>query len=342
MNGTSTAETRTASSYSHVLHAQPTRSSSAPWHVLGMMDLGGRLTSILDEATALKEAARVGPLPPLLAGRAVAMIFEKNSTRTRVSFEVGIQKLGGIVTILDAQSSQLGRGESLEDTALVLSRYVDAIVYRAKDHVACSALAEHARVPVINALTDVEHPCQALADLMALREHLEATTDPGLAGKTFAYVGDGNNVCHSYMLAAPMVGMDIAVATPPGYGPSAEVVQQAQGLAAAAGTTVTVCHEPMQAVTGAIAVATDTWVSMGSEADEAERLESFAGYTVDDALLDQAHPDAAFLHCLPGHWGFEATHEVAHGPRSLILDEAENRMWVQMALLVHLLRVGSR
>lgn len=219
----------------------------------------------------------------------------------------------------------------------MLSRYVDALVYRAKDHASAVELAAHSTVPVVNALTDLEHPCQILADLQTLDEHWNGTHGEALAGKTLAYIGDGNNMCHSYMLAAPYVGMDIQIATPPGYGPDPAVYAVAKALAERFGTRILLTHDVHIAVAGAHAVATDTWVSMGDEEDMNQRLSAFQGYTIDDALINEAHPDAVFMHCLPGHWGQEATHEVAHGPRSLILDQAENRMWAQMALLAHLI-----
>lgn len=303
----------------------------APVHVAGMRDLEGRIHRILDLAKRLQ--AHDGRLPRLLDGKAVLLVFEKHSTRTRVSFEIGLQRLGAIVTSLDGATSQMARGESAEDTAQVLSRYADAIVYRARDHDAFRAIAQHATVPVINALTDLEHPCQVLADWMALQGAVGT-----LRGKRFAYVGDGNNMCHSYLLGAPLMGMDVAVACPPGHGPDGDIVAQAKFLASKAGTKVRVTTDPAAAVQGAHAVATDTWINMGDEGEEAERLAAFQGYTVDDELMALAAPGAKFLHCLPGHWGQEATHAVAHGPRSLIYDQAEDRMWVQMALIVDLLR----
>ncbi len=297
-----------------------------------MGDLEGHVHAILETAHKLKAQSAAGNLPKLLAGKTVLVIFERNSTRTRVSFEVGIQKLGGIVSILDAATSQLGRGESIEDTAQVLSRYADAIVYRASSHDNATEMARHATIPVVSALTDLEHPCQILADWMTLEEHLGP-----LSGKTFTYIGDGNNMCHSYLLGAPLVGMDVRIACPAGYGPKWSVVEQAEALATRAGTDVLLTQDPTEAVQGSHAIATDTWISMGNEAEEKQRLADFAGFCVDDALMEQAAPGSKFLHCLPGHWGHEATHELAHGPRSVIYDQAENRMWAQMALLVHLL-----
>ncbi len=301
--------------------------------VLGMADVEPYLDALLAEALGLKASAKRGPLPALLSGKAILMIYEKTSTRTRVSFEVGVQRLGGIAINLDAQTSQLSRGESIEDTAQVLSRYGDALVYRAKSHDNLEALARYATVPVVNALTDAEHPCQILADWMTLREHLG-----NLRGKTFAYVGDGNNMLHSYLLGAPMMGMNIQVATPKGYDADADVVERARALAEKHGTTISFHRKPELALRGAHAVATDTWVSMGDEAEELQRTKAFAGYTLTEEMVAQhAAPGALFLHCLPGHWGQEATYELAHGPRSVIYDEAENRMWAQMALLVRLL-----
>ena len=301
--------------------------------VLGMEDTKAYLGALLQEAAQLKAQAKRGPLPPLLAGKAILMVYEKNSTRTRISFEVGIQRLGGIAVNLDAQTSQLSRGESIEDTARVLSRYGDCLVFRANRHESVQALADHATVPVVNALTDKEHPCQVLADWMTLLEHFG-----DLRGKTFCYVGDGNNMAHSYLLGAPLVGMDVHVATPKGYAPDADVVARARALAKEYGTQVRLFSDAAQAVRGAHAVATDTWVSMGDEAEETQRLRAFQGFTVDDALMDLAEPGAVFLHCLPGHWGQEATDALAHGPRSLIYEEAENRMWAQMALVARLVR----
>lgn len=305
--------------------------------ILGMEDLASSMTSILEHAIQMKAQAKAGPLPQLLSGKAILMVYEKNSTRTRVSFEVGVSRLGGIAVNLDAQTSQLSRGESIEDTAQVLSRYGDALVYRANRHDSLEALARYATVPVVNALTDREHPCQILADFMALKEHWGT-----LGGKVLAYVGDGNNMCHSYLLGAPLAGMDVQVATPKGYAPDPEVVARARQLAEAAGTKVMVTTDMARAVKGADAVATDTWVSMGDEAETLQRRKAFAGWTLTEELLAQhANDGAVFLHCLPGHWGEEATYELAHGPRSLIYDEAEDRMWVQMALLVHLLGKGE-
>lgn len=301
--------------------------------VLGMRDVEPYLDELLAEAMVLKAQGKAGTLPQHLSGKAVLMIYEKNSTRTRVSFEVGVQRLGGIAINLDSQTSQLSRGESIEDTAQVLSRYGHLLVYRANRHDSLEALARYATVPVVNALTDLEHPCQILADWLTLREHLGSTK-----GKRFAYVGDGNNMAHSYLLGAPMMGMDITLACPKGYDPDAAILEQAKQLADKHGTKVKLVRKPEEAIVGADAVATDTWVSMGDEAETVQRQKAFAGYTLTEEMMAKHAPDAIFLHCLPGHWGEEATYELAHGPRSVIYDEAENRMWAQMALLVRLLQ----
>ncbi|MEA3204074.1 MAG: ornithine carbamoyltransferase [Thermoplasmata archaeon] len=303
--------------------------------VLGMQDVAAYLPQLLEEAMALKAMGRKGPLPQSLAGKAILMIYEKNSTRTRVSFEVGVQRLGGIAINLDSQTSQLARGESMEDTAQVLSRYGHALVYRANRHDSLEALARYATVPVVNALTDKEHPCQILADWQTLAEHYGGVA--ALKGKVFCYVGDGNNMLHSYLLGAALVGMHVQAACPKGYEPDPEVLEQAKAIAAQNGTRVAIFRTPEQALAGADVVATDTWVSMGDEAESVQRQKAFAGYTLTEELLaTHAAPGAVFLHCLPGHWGEEATYELAHGPRSLIFEEAENRMWAQMALLVRL------
>lgn len=284
---------------------------------------------VLDLAAALKAAPQ---WPATLAGRSVALIFEQPSTRTRVSFEVGIARLGGHPVVLAGRDMQLGRGESIEDTARVLSRFVDAIVIRTVDHQKVAALAHHADVPVINALTHDHHPCQGLADLMTIRERFG---DP--AGMRAAYVGDGNNCCHSLMVAGAHMGMEVVAGCPEGYLPDPEVVARADGIARAHGGAVRVVTDPGEAVAGAHAVYTDVWVSMGDEEEEAERLRVFAPYRVDEALMDQAAPDAIALHPLPAHDGLEITRAVYHGPRSAVWDEAENRLHVQAALLMHVL-----
>jgi len=284
---------------------------------------------ILDLADALKASTE---WPPALAGKSVALIFEQPSTRTRVSFEVGIARLGGHPVVLAGRDMQLGRGETIEDTARVLSRFVDAIVIRTVDHAKVVALAEHADVPVINALTHDHHPCQGLADVMTVRERFGH-----LAGVRAAYVGDGNNCCHSLMVAGALTGMEVVAGCPDGYLPDPDVVARADAIARDHGGFVRVVTDPREAVRDARAVYTDVWVSMGDEDEEAERLRIFSPYRVDDALMDAAAPDAVALHPLPAHDGLEITRSVYHGPRSAVWDEAENRLHVQAALLMNIL-----
>jgi ornithine carbamoyltransferase len=286
-------------------------------------DLGGAaIEAVLDLADHLK-TLQARRLPhPWLAGRTLGMIFEKPSTRTRVSFEVGMVQLGGHAVHMAAGESQLGRGEPIEDTGAVLSRYLDAIVIRTHAHARVQELAEAASVPVINGLTDEHHPCQALADLQVMRERFG-----GLAGRRLAWVGDGrSNVCHSLATAAVMTGMQVVVAAPEGYEPEA-----AELGAAAAG--VEVVTDPAAAVDGADAVVTDTFTSMGQEADHDRRLSALQPYQVNTRLLRHAAPGHIVLHCLPAHCGEEITHDVLWGPSSAVWDEAENRLHAQKALL---------
>jgi len=286
------------------------------------------LEAVLDLADELKALHRRGEHPLLLPGRTLGMIFEKPSTRTRVSFEVGIAQLGGVGLYLSASDLQLGRGETIKDTARVLSRYLDAIVIRtfAQDEV--EELAEHGDVPVINGLTDEEHPCQALADLMTVRERLGR-----LEGARLAYVGDGNNVCVSLMTAAALFGMRFVAATPPEYAPPPKAVETATRLAAEGGGTVELTTDPREAAGGAEVLYTDVWTSMGQEEERARRLEAFRGFTVDAELVALAREQAIVMHCLPAHYGEEITEEVLYGPKSAAWDEAENRLHAQKALL---------
>ncbi len=284
---------------------------------------------ILDLADQLK---RERDWPQVLAGRSVALIFEQPSTRTRVSFEVGVARLGGHPVVLAGRDMQLGRGETIEDTALVLSRFVDAIVIRTVDHGKVMELSENATVPVVNALTHAHHPCQGLADVMTIRERFG-----DVQGLRAAYVGDGNNCCHSFMVVGAQMGMHVVAGCPDGYMPDPEVVATADMIAREQGGSVRVVHDPREAVDGALAVYTDVWTSMGDEGEEAERERTFGPYQVNDALMDAAAPGAIALHCLPAHDGQEITRSVYHGPRSAVWDEAENRLHVQAALLIHLL-----
>jgi len=267
-----------------------------------------------------------------LAGKSLAMIFEKSSTRTRVSFEVGMTQLGGHALFLSSREIQLGRGEPISDTAQVLSRYVDIVMARTFAHQTVLDLARFGSVPVINGLTDELHPCQGMADYFTLREVFG-----DLRGRKIAYVGDGNNVAHSLMFGAAKVGMDVAVATPPGFEPKPHYAELARQDAEAAGTSVLVTHDPREAVAGASAVYTDVWASMGQEAEAEARRQAFAGWTIDNALMANARPEAVFLHCLPAHRGEEVAAEVIDGPQSRIFDEAENRLHVQKAIMLWLL-----
>ena len=295
-------------------------------HFLDLYRLSGEdLRAILDDAHARKAARQGWPKgrPDADApakDRVLAMIFEKNSTRTRFSFDAAIRQLGGASIIANAGDMQLGRGEPVEDTARVLSRMVDAVMIRANDHEDLERFARVATVPVINGLTDRSHPCQILADIMTIEEHRGP-----IAGKTIAWVGDGNNVCHSFMHAAPKLGFHLNVACPGDYHP--DLHDLARG-----GNHVTLTSDPREAVVGADVVVTDTWVSMG-DGDYEARLEAFEGYGVDNALMDAAAGDAVFLHCLPAHRGEEVTDAVIDGPKSLVWDEAENRIHAQKAVL---------
>jgi ornithine carbamoyltransferase len=267
-----------------------------------------------------------------LAGRTLGMIFEKSSTRTRVSFEVGMYQLGGWATFLSSRDIQIGRGETIHDTANVLSRYVDGIMARTFAHETVTELARWAEVPVINGLTDLLHPCQALADYFTMRERFGHTR-----GLTMAYVGDGNNVCHSLMFGGAKVGAHVRVATPAGFRPKPEIVAAAGEDAAAAGTRLELFTDPAEAVRGAHVVYTDVWASMGQETEAQARAKAFAGYQVTPALMAAADPEAVFMHCLPCHRGEEVAADVVDGPRSVVFDEAENRLHVQKAVLLMLL-----
>jgi ornithine carbamoyltransferase len=273
---------------------------------------------------------------PLAGPRAIAVIFEKPSTRTRFSFEVGIVELGGHPVILDARSSQLGRGETIEDTAQVLSRYVDAIVIRTFAQERIDALAAASTVPVVNALTDLAHPCQALADLQTIREHKGV-----LAGLTLTYLGDGNNMAHSLLIAGAMAGMHVRVGAPVDFEPLPEIVATAERHAKASGGSVAVTNDAIEASSGADVLYTDVWASMGQEDEAASRVEVFRPYALDERALDVAAPDAVVMHCLPAHRGEEIAAAVIDGPASIVFDQAENRLHAQKALLAFLLSDGT-
>ena len=291
------------------------------------------ISEVLDVATALKADRDL--YADALTGRSIALIFEKPSTRTRVSFEVGVAQLGGRPVVLSSSELQLGRGETIEDTGRVLSRYVDGIVLRTFEQERLELLTTTTTVPVINALSDFEHPCQALADLLTIREHLGA-----VAGRVLAYFGDGNNVAHSLLLAGTKVGMTVRVATPPGFEPIPQVVHRAEEIAEETGGTVELTHDPDEAAIGAHALYTDVWTGMGQDLESDERALVFPSYQLSQKLVDVADPTAIVLHCLPAHRGQEITDEVIDGPRSVVWDQAENRLHTQKALLLRLFGVA--
>jgi ornithine carbamoyltransferase len=302
-----------------------------PRHLISIHDLSAaEVAGLFRLAAAVK--ARPRDHAAALAGKSLGMIFEKSSTRTRVSFEVGMVQLGGHALFLSSRDIQLGRGEPIGDTARVLSRYVDGIMARTFAHQTVVDLARYGSVPVINGLTDDLHPCQALADYFTLGEVFGE-----LRGRKLAYVGDGNNMAHSLLFGGAKVGMDVAVASPAGYTVKPHYVELARQDAAAAGTRVLLTADPYEAVQGASCVYTDVWASMGQEAEAQQRLQAFRGFQVDARLMAAAKPEAVFLHCLPAHRGEEVAAEVADGPRSRIFDEAENRLHVQKAILLWLM-----
>ena len=292
-----------------------------------------------EQEQVLQLAAKVKASPAdyadALPGRSVALIFEKPSTRTRVSFEVGVASMGGHPLALTSSELQLGRGETIEDTGRVLSRYVDAIVLRTFGQQRLEVLASAATVPVVNALSDYEHPCQCLADLLTIREQRGE-----LQGATLAYLGDGNNVAHSLLLGGVKSGITVRVATPPGYEPIPQVVDRARDIGRETGGAAEVSNDAAAAASGADALYTDVWASMGQEAEQAERALIFAPFRLDQAKVDAAADDVVVLHCLPAHRGEEITDEVIDGPRSVVWDQAENRLHTQKALLLFLLGVA--
>jgi len=306
---------------------------------LTVTDIGREgFLSLLSEAEALKRRSRLTMRRDApLEGRLLGLLFQKPSTRTRVSFEVAVERLGGRALYLGWSDLQLGRGETVADTARVLSRYLDAIAARVFAHSTLEELARFASIPVINALSDSFHPCQALADMLTIKTH-----KGGLDGVRLAWVGDGNNVCHSLMLSAGLLGLRMRIATPEGYEPDKAVVERARMLCADYGGEVTLTTDPKEAVADADVVYTDVWVSMGQEKETQKRREVFAPYQVNAALMELADKDAIFMHCLPAHRGEEVTDEVIDGRWSVVWEQAENRMWTQMALLLALLEEDGK
>lgn len=286
---------------------------------------------ILTLAARLKRQRYAGVPHPFLAGKTLAMIFEKASTRTRMSFDVGMYDLGGYALYLNAKETQLGRGETVADTARVMSRYVHGAIMRTYKHETITEFAKYASIPVINALSDKEHPCQIMADSLTLKEKFG-----DLDGLKIAWIGDGNNVCNSLIMASVQTGMEIAVGTPKGYEPDPAAVKFAKEN----GGKVTVYDDPVRAVTDAHAIYTDTWISMGEEDIKESKLKDFVGYQLDTALLNKAASDALVLHCLPAHRGEEITDEVIDSMQSGVWDQAENRLHAQKAILVRLMSLG--
>ena len=297
--------------------------------LISILDLSEtELNVLIAEAGRLKEQRRRNQSHKVLEGKNLAMIFEKSSTRTRISFEVGMNELGGNALFLNAEDLQIGRGEEIRDTARVTSRYVSGVMIRAYRHETITDFARYSSVPVINGLSDREHPCQILADILTIKEHRGYTR-----GVKVAWVGDGDNVCNSFILASAITGMEVVVASPAGYLPPEDIVSEAR----ARGGGVQIVSEPKEAVMEADVVVTDTWVSMGDEAEREARLKAFRGFSVTAELMDHAADDAIFMHCLPAHRGEEVTDEVIESSQSVVFDEAENRLHAQKALLVRLL-----
>ncbi|MBI1424554.1 MAG: ornithine carbamoyltransferase [Gammaproteobacteria bacterium] len=299
-------------------------------HFLTLLDLDkAQLQQLLQRAVELKAMRAAGEDHPYFKSRTMGMIFDKSSTRTRVSFEAAMAQFGGHAIFLSPRDTQLGRGEPIEDTARVLSRMVDIIMIRTYAHSTLESFAANSKVPVINALTDLYHPCQLLADMQTFIEHRGP-----IKGRTIAWIGDGNNMCHSYINAARQFDFQLRIATPKGYEPDAEIMQ-------AAGDLVSLCHDPKAAVEGAAMVSTDVWASMGQEEEQTKRRQAFADFQVTQDLMRLADKEALFMHCLPAHRGEEVAAEIIDGPQSVVWDQAENRLHSQKALIELLLKQKS-
>jgi len=298
-----------------------------PRHFLSLLDLSSaELQAVIARASELKKLQHAGETHATLQGRVLAMIFEKSSTRTRVSFEAGMSQLGGSAMFLSPSDTQLGRGEPVEDSARVISSMVDCVMIRTFDHEMVETFAKHSRVPVINGLTDLLHPCQLLADMQTFTEHRGS-----IKGKTVTWVGDGNNMCHSYINAARQFDFNLRIACPAGYEPDEAIVDAAKDR-------VTLLRDPMEAASGSHLVVTDTWVSMGQEEEKRAREKIFGSFKVSKAMMQEADKDALFMHCLPAYRGMEVDTDVLDAPDSVVWDEAENRLHAQKALLEFLLR----
>ncbi|MCY9133606.1 ornithine carbamoyltransferase [Bacillus atrophaeus] len=316
----------------HTVNIGDTQTSLYGKDLLTLKDLSeSDISALLTEAADLKQ----NKIQPIFQGKTLAMIFEKSSTRTRVSFEAGMAQLGGNALFLSQKDLQLGRGETVADTAKVLSGYVDAIMIRTFEHEKVEELAEHADIPVINGLTDKYHPCQALADLLTIKE-----IKGKLKGVKVAYIGDGNNVAHSLMVGCAKMGCDVSIASPKGYEVLDEAVNAAKEYAGVSGSSITLTADPGEAVKGADVIYSDVFTSMGQEAETNERLTVFTPYQVNASLVKHAKPDYTFLHCLPAHREEEVTAEIIDGPNSAVFQQAENRLHVQKALLKAILYKG--
>ena len=298
--------------------------------LLSVCDIKEDVSYIIDLAIKIK-AGEIEDMP--LEGKTLAMIFQKSSTRTRVSFDVGMYQLGGRAIFLSSNDLQMGRGEPISDTAKVLSRFVDGIMIRAIEHEDVVELAKYSNVPVISGLTNLEHPCQALADMLTIKEHFGS-----FKGKKICFVGDGNNVCNSLLLIAPLLGMDMSVACPEGYEPDENILKISKNFAKDNNTEITISSDINIALDNVDIVYTDVWVSMGDEAEKAKRLKDLKPYQVNKELMDIANDDAIFMHCLPAVRGQEVSADVIDGPQSVIYDEAENRLHAQKAILYHYLK----
>jgi ornithine carbamoyltransferase len=295
-------------------------------HFLTLLDFSpATLRTLLDRAIELKQMQKNGISHEVLKGKTMAMIFEKASTRTRLSFETGMAQLGGHSIFLSPKDTQIGRGEPIEDTARVLGRIVDIIMFRTFEHEKAEALAKHSSVPVINALTDLYHPCQLLADVQTYIEHRGE-----IQGKTVAWIGDGNNMCNSYVNAAQQFDFKLRIACPEGYEPPESVLKKVDA-------DIEIIHEPLRAARDADLLSTDVWASMGKEEEHRIRAYAFAAYQIDSKVMAAAKPDAIFMHCLPAHRGEEVSADVIDGPQSVVWDQAENRLHAQKALIEHLL-----
>ena len=298
--------------------------------LLSISDIKEDVSKIIDLACDIK-AGKKEDKP--LEGKTLAMVFQKSSTRTRVSFDVGMYQLGGRPIFLSSNDMQLGRGESISDTACVLSRFVDGIMIRAIEHDDVVELAEYSDVPVISGLTNLEHPCQALADMLTIKEHFGS-----FENKKICFVGDGNNVCNSLLLVAPLLGMDMSVACPKGYEPNENIIKTAQEYAKENNTEIIISDDLNVALDNVDVVYTDVWVSMGDEAEKVQRLKDLSPYQVSEELMDLANDDAIFMHCLPAIRGQEVSAEVIDGPQSVIYDQAENRLHAQKGILYYFLK----